>query len=71
LNIVNIRPAPLFKDKYDALGIAFNEMKLHCDALIAADDVAKKAKEKSDLLAAIQRKLLVSLIKHWKGLAVL
>jgi len=62
--------SPLFKEKHDALDIALNDMKSHCDALIAADNVAKKAKEKTGLLATIQRKLLVSLIKHWKGLTV-
>ncbi len=62
--------SPLFKEKHDALGIALNEMKSRCDTLIAADAVAKKAKEKTGLLATIQRKLLVSLTNHWKGLMV-
>ena len=62
--------SPLFKEKHAALGIALNEMKSRCDALILSDDVAKKTKEKTGLLATIQRKLLVSLTKHWKGLTV-
>ena len=62
--------SPLFKERHDALGIALNEMKSRCDALIVADDVAKEAKQKTGLLATIQRKLLVSLSKHWKGLTV-
>ena len=45
-------------------------MKSRSEALIEADDVAKKAKEKAGLLATIQRKLLVSLNNHWKGLIV-
>ena len=40
------------------------------EALIAGDDIAKKAKEKAGLLTTIQRKLLVSLNNHWKGLVV-
>jgi transposase len=62
--------SPLFKERHDALGIALNEMKSRSEALIVADDVAKKAKEKIGILATIQRKLLVSLNNHWKGLTV-
>lgn len=62
--------SPLFKAKHAALGIALNEMKSRCDALIAADDAAICAKEKSGRLVTIQRKLLVSLNNHWKGLMV-
>lgn len=62
--------SPLFKERHDALGIALNEMKSRSEALIVADDVAKCGKEKTGRLATIQRKLLISLTKHWKGLTV-
>lgn len=62
--------SPLFKERHDGLGIALNEMKSRSESLIEADDIAKKAKKKAGLLATIQRKLLVSLNNHWKGLIV-
>jgi transposase len=62
--------SPLFKERHEALGIALNKMKSRCDTLIAADDVAKCAKKTTGILATIQRKVLVSLHKHWKGLMV-
>ena len=62
--------SPLFKERHEAFGLALNEMKSRCDAYIAADDVAKKNKEKTGLSATCQRKLLVSFTKHWKGLIV-
>ena len=60
-----------FKESHNALGIALNEMKSDCNALLLADKVAKEKKEKSPaILASAQRKVLNSLIKHWKGLTV-
>jgi transposase len=61
----------LFKEKHDALGVALNEMKLRASSLIEEDDKAKKENGKTKgTLATIQRKILDSLCKHWKGLTV-
>lgn len=63
--------SPLFKERHDALGIALNEMKSRALALIEDDDLAKKKNGKTlGMLATIQRKLLISLCEHWKGLTV-
>jgi len=59
----------LFKERHDALGVALKEMESRARALIEADKSAKK-NDKSNRLAAIQRKVLVSLCEHWKGLTV-
>jgi transposase IS66 family protein len=46
-------------------------MKLRALALIEADDIEMKKKgKKCGILTACQRKLLVSLCEHWKGLIV-
>ena len=63
--------SPLFQERHEALGMALREMKSRCDALIAADDAAKKTTGKiQGILDAMQRKLLISLANHWKGLLV-
>lgn len=63
--------SPLFQERHEALGIALNEMKSRALALIQEDDQAmKKNGKKRGILAAIQRKVLVSLCDHWKGLTV-
>ena len=61
----------LFKASHDVLGSALNNMNLRCDALIEADTIAKEKKNKiQDTLTTSQRKVLVSLKNHWKGLTV-
>lgn len=63
--------SPLFQERHDALGIALNRMKSRALALIEEDDQAiKKNGEIRGILVAIQRKVLVSLCEHWKGLIV-
>jgi transposase len=61
----------LFKERHEALGVALNEMKSRALALIAEDEIAREKNGKTrGTLASIQRKVLVSLCKHWKGLTV-
>lgn len=61
----------LFQAAHDALGIALHTMKSRCDGLIEADNTAKETSgETLGILAVIQRKLLVSLDRHWEGLMV-
>jgi transposase len=61
----------LFKERHEALGVALNEMKSRALALIAEDEVVREKNGKTQgTLATIQRKVLVSLCKHWKGLTV-
>lgn len=63
--------SPLFKERHDVLGMALNEMKSRCDALLEADKAAVAKKEKtSDVLPAAKRSVLLSLHNHWKGLMV-
>jgi transposase len=46
-------------------------MIIHCEKVLEADKSVKDKKEKSpDRLEAVQRKVLNSLKKHWKGLTV-
>lgn len=60
-----------FKERHDILGVALNEMKLKALVLIEEDDIARKKNgKKQGNLASIQRKVLVSLCEHWKGLVV-
>jgi len=61
----------LFRKSHDRLGTALTDMKSHCDALLEADKIARGKKEKtSDVLAPAQRRILLSLQDHWKGLTV-
>ena len=61
----------LFKERHDILGMALNEMKSRCDALLEADKMAKKKKKKHQTFwRTAQRNVLLSLQNHWKGLMV-
>jgi transposase len=61
----------LFQEKHAQLGMALNNMRERCEKLLAADEMAKGNKEKTpERLERAQRKVLVSLKKHWKGLNV-
>lgn len=61
----------LFKERHKALGVALSEMKSRALALIAEDNVAREKNGKTrGTLATMQRKVLVSLCNHWKGLTV-
>ena len=59
----------LFQESHKTLGSALEDMKTRCETLLQEDDQAKK-KRKPGVLTSVQRKLLVSLKEHWKGLTV-
>lgn len=59
----------LFQESHKTLGSALQDMKKRYDTLLHEDDQEKK-KRKQGILTVEQRKLLVSLKEHWKGLTV-
>jgi transposase len=66
-----IEQAPLFQEKHATLGAALSNMNARCEKLLAVDKIAQGKKEKTpERLERAQRKVLISLQKHWKGLNV-
>ena len=59
----------LFQESHKMLGSALENMKTRYETLLHKDDEERK-KRKQGLLTVEQRKLLVSLKEHWKGLTV-
>jgi len=61
----------MFQDSHNALGSALTDMKTRCDTVLHADKMAQeKNGKKQGTLTIAQRKVLMSLQEHWKGLTV-
>jgi transposase len=59
----------LFQESHHALGCALIDMKKRCDTLLYEDKLARERNESGFLITA-QRKILMSMQEHWKGLTV-
>jgi transposase len=64
-----IEQKEVFQEKHLALKTALDAMQFRCEKLLDADTTANDQKT-SESLEASQRKVLLSLKKHWQGLTV-
>ncbi len=59
----------MFQEAHQVLGSALVAMRMRCNAVLLDDKMAQEHHE-NGMLTAAQRKILVSLQDHWKGLMV-